>query len=160
MGNIHDYIDYSSISISGKWFVKDLKNNFNIQNKKSLTCNFPFFIPKQYYSHFLRGFFDGDGCITIPKTTKCLLINFTSNYKMLNSIRNLLMKWLNILVKSKNKSIPVMHNKNTGQLHFSGKNAIKILNWLYQNSDNLRMERKYKKYIPELSTEILLDKTK
>src|SRR3989344_1919719 len=33
---------------------------------KSLTVKFPR-IPKKYFSHFVRGYFDGDGCIYFEK---------------------------------------------------------------------------------------------
>jgi len=35
--------------------------------RKSLTIEFPKNVPNQYLSHFIRGYFDGDGCVAIMK---------------------------------------------------------------------------------------------
>ena len=39
-------------------------------------------------------------------------------------------------------------NENYGQISYSGKNALKILDWLYVDSaESNRLERKYQRYI-------------
>ena len=57
------------IFISGKWFANDLKTNFGIVSAKSFITEFPN-IPTNYELPFIRGIFDGDGCITKNKTNK------------------------------------------------------------------------------------------
>lgn len=44
-------------------FIKDL----GVQERKTYNLTFPN-IEEKYYSHFIRGFFDGDGCIYNSKT--------------------------------------------------------------------------------------------
>ena len=71
--------------------------NFMIQNglttEKSLTLQFPNNIPDEYLSHFIRGFFDGDGSITVRKTQYNMYfqISITSgSYDFLVSLKNVL----------------------------------------------------------------------
>lgn len=138
--------DYVYISISGKWFLQDLKDNFNILPRKTYIAEFPLQLPTEFYSDFIRGYFDGDGCIT---KTSCPTINFVGTINILNNL-NLFFNNLDIKLKSGNKSAPIQKTKtnNIGSIHYSGKNAQKILNKLYLNTDNkLRLDRKYERYI-------------
>ncbi|MEK6880803.1 MAG: hypothetical protein AABY22_14385, partial [Nanoarchaeota archaeon] len=63
-GDIKTYYNYDSIGIGGGWFYQSLKRNFGITPRKTFTCEFPKNLPKKYWNHFIRGLFDGDGCIT------------------------------------------------------------------------------------------------
>lgn len=45
---------------------KDLTNLGCFRNK-SLTCTFPTFLNASLIRHFIRGYFDGDGCVWIGK---------------------------------------------------------------------------------------------
>lgn len=58
--------------------------------RKSLTIKFPNDIPNKYFGHFIRGYFDGDGCVTIKRGVgkygqpilKGIAIIFTSGSKL------------------------------------------------------------------------------
>lgn len=52
---------YSSIDLCA-----DLTNLGCFRNK-SLTCTFPTFLEKSLIRHFIRGYFDGDGCVWVGK---------------------------------------------------------------------------------------------
>ena len=39
-----------------------------ITERKSLVCKFPVTVPDNLIHHFIRGYFDGDGCISISNT--------------------------------------------------------------------------------------------
>ena len=52
---------YSSIDM-----CTDLTNLGCFRNK-SLACTFPTFLDKSLIRHFIRGYFDGDGCVWIGK---------------------------------------------------------------------------------------------
>lgn len=64
---------------------------YNIANGKSDTLDFPD-IPLEYYSPFIRGFFDGDGCICKDSIHKRMVhLDFTSvSYNILEKIRTIL----------------------------------------------------------------------
>ena len=55
------------VGVSNIEFSKILQENFNLHPKKSLTCPFPTNIPTRFMTHFIRGYFDGDGCILAKK---------------------------------------------------------------------------------------------
>ena len=91
--------------------------------------------------HFIRGFFDGDGCISIGKTISRLHFNITSAaLDFLNDIRPILSN-----IATKNGSIYKEKNTNTYHLRYTGKAALNILNWLYKDS-TIYLNRKYIKY--------------
>lgn len=52
---------YSSVEM-----CTDLANLGCFRNK-SLTCTFPTFLDKSLIRHFIRGYFDGDGCVWVGK---------------------------------------------------------------------------------------------
>jgi intein-encoded DNA endonuclease-like protein len=145
-GKIHKRKNYFDISISGNWFYESLLVNFGIFPRKTFLTEVTTKIPKNLLSHYIRGFFDGDGCVTY---TSCPTINFTSGtYKMLTQLVEI---FYEIGVRIKNKSkLPKIQNTNLNayQLSYSGKNAQKILEWMYKDSnENIRLTRKYNKYI-------------
>lgn len=144
--HIVEYEDVSKISISGKWFCDDLLTNFNITPRKSLTVAFPTDLPVEFYNHFIRGYFDGDGCIT---RSSCTLISILGTHSFLDTVRHIFFETLYIKLKSKNLITPIHKNEgNVYSIHYSGKNAFKILDWLYADSEkSIRLDRKYKRYI-------------
>ena len=60
-----------SLQINGKNMCEDLKN-LGAPRCKSLILKFPTFdiVPEKYMSHFIRGYFDGDGCVWEGKRQK------------------------------------------------------------------------------------------
>jgi len=153
--NIIEYCKDGSVrtTVSGQWFVNDLNNNFGVSSKKSFTLRLSSKIPKEYLSDYTRGYFDGDGCITIAKYggKEIPVANFTSNLEFLNTLRSLLTQEVEITLKSKNNVTPI-HKRgeklNYGSISFSGENAFKILDWMYKKSNsNTRLDRKFNTYI-------------
>jgi intein/homing endonuclease len=128
-------------SIKDVQLHKDLCKWGCVPNKTLLIEKIPN-IPRDYISHFIRGYFDGDGSLHYLKGTNNFRISFTSgSSKFLEDIK----KELNII------SISLGHSKdtNTYQLQISGRKQIeKILNYLYKDStENTRLDRKYSKYL-------------
>ena len=141
-GDVKIYGDACSISLSGKWVVDSLNDVFDIYPRKTPTIDIPKNIPTCMIPHYVRGYFDGDGCITY---TSCLTVSFASgSHDMLHSLTNIFYD-IGVRLKSRNDTPPI----NSGcQISYSGKNAIKILRWLYYESDDhTRMCRKYDKYL-------------
>lgn len=98
-------------------------------------------IPRDYISHFIRGFFDGDGSIHYLKGTDNYRISFTNGSSdFLNDIQKEL---------STNISLGKENNKNTYQLQIAGKHQVmRILDYLYKDSnENIRLNRKYNTYL-------------
>lgn len=113
---------------------------------KSYSAKFPYFIDEKYYRSFIRGVFDGDGCIYHYDKGNTNTVSFTGTSELINGIGDIIEKELNI-----KKHIHVAQNsmiidKNTRVLMFGGNNQVKkFLDWLYFNAD-MYLERKYKKY--------------
>ncbi|PAD72451.1 hypothetical protein [Paenibacillus campinasensis] len=55
------------LSLTSRELCDDLIS-LGVKPRKSFTGSFPTEIPKEFLSHYLRGVFDGDGCITIRKS--------------------------------------------------------------------------------------------
>lgn len=116
-------------------------NNLGCTPKKSLTLKFPE-LDSLLIKHFIRGYFDGDGCLTIIKKTispKCTILG-TMNF--LKSIKIKLDK-LNI----KNSIVSDKRMKNTYILNISqtDKITMRFLKYLYLNS-SIYLDRKFKRF--------------
>ena len=134
------------ITFAGKWFQEALADKFDIYPRKTFNIEISEKIPKDMLSHFIRGYFDGDGCITTSKSNNCLHISFTSGSdKILYQIRQY---FYDCGIRVRNKSgMPKKYNR---AIIYNCSNAFKILKILYENSlDKNRLNRKYKLYVSE-----------
>jgi hypothetical protein len=128
-------------SIKDKQLHQDLEKWGCIPDKTFLIEKFPN-IPRDYISHFIRGYFDGDGSLHYLQGTNNYRISFTSgSSKFLEEIR----KELDVT----NISISKQKDSNTYYFQISGrKQVIRILNYLYENSTKeTRLDRKYTYYL-------------
>jgi len=66
--------------VNSKKMCRDVLNIIKYKDNKSFDLEFPK-IPKQYICDFVRGFFDGDGCITYQKNEKCYVSSIVSASK-------------------------------------------------------------------------------
>lgn len=129
------------IRIYSKEFVNNLIKNGVVENK-SLKVTFPKHINNSLIRHFIRGFFDGDGCICESKrknnisTIKC---DFTcGSIEFVNSLREVLYKEgiSSYIIKEENKPYRLV----IGGL----KNCDIFLHYIYDDS-NIYLDRKYEK---------------
>ena len=101
-------------------------------------------IPQKLEMYLLQGFFDAEGCITWGKRKDrnrvWHKVSFTSKYKMLEGIQNILYK-NGIPTKLKPKS----DGSDCFVIEFSSKNAVlDFLNIVYSDKDFIVLKRKYK----------------
>lgn len=133
---------FSAAQISSTQLINDLEQNFEIKNKKSLTCEISNKIPKKYIKDYIRGYFDGDGSITFTSTDT---INFLGTKKTVSFIRDY---FFHIGLKLRSKDMPdICTNKNIFMINYSGVSAYKCLFNLYENCNEF-LDRKmllYKK---------------
>ena len=139
------YKDKASLTISIDEFKKDLLEKFNITSRKTYTAKISDKIPKKYLKDFLRGYMDGDGCVHLRSDNNILTLSFVGTIPLLTQIKNHFKDTVQIKLKSKNTTPPITNIKNgVGSIYYSGKNAIKILEYLYGNyNDNLQLTRKF-----------------
>ncbi|MBU3922979.1 hypothetical protein KJ684_01945 [Patescibacteria group bacterium] len=108
-------------------------------------------IPKIYFSHFLRGYFDGDGCISYGlydrknRNSKNFII--TTRFSSCNIL--FLKELWNVIKTNSRVSGGGINKKNRGyDLVFSKNDSFKIFNYMYNNiKKDYFLERKYNKFI-------------
>lgn len=95
-------------------------------------------VPINLTNHFVRGYFDGDGCV---QPRQC---NITSTEKFCFSLKNILsQKGINCTIDTRFPE----RNNNIKTLHISGrKQLLKFLDWIYKNS-TIYLDRKHEIYL-------------
>lgn len=153
-----DYLDYSNknnfgysyknqyrLNVFSKHICESLEK-IGMVSSKSLVLQFPK-ISKELYSHFIRGYYDGDGSIYQQiknENNHAVTITITSTESFCESLVNICKEELNIEPKIYDASC---HNGITKVFTISGRNICKIfLKWIYEDAD-LYLERKYKRYL-------------
>lgn len=121
----------------GSHKIYDDLGKLNVFPKKSLNMEMPA-IPKKYFRDFLRGYFDGDGCVTIEKPKNILKIIFTSgSSKFLEKLSSL------IQTNIHTKLHKTLESHRSFQIRFSQKEAIIILKYMYKDFEKkLFLKRK------------------
>ncbi len=144
--------DSYRLQIGSKKIFNDLLI-MGLTPKKTFRFNMPF-VPTSLFSHFVRGYFDGDGCILrviLHKERKTQTISlrtvFTSgNKKFLQELAFLLNQTINITGFFAN-------SKQTTQLIYSVKPSLSLYQFMYNDIDSfLYLERKkaiFERYINE-----------
>lgn len=132
----------TTISIGNKTIINDLKKLFGGNLKESRHIPI---IPQKFERYLLQGFFDAEGCVTWGKRKDrdkvWQKISFTSQYRMLEGIQNILYK-NGIPAKLKPKS----DNSNCFVIEFSNKKSVlEFLDIIYPNDDFIVLKRKYEK---------------
>lgn len=131
---------------------------YGLTPKKSLTNKFPKNIPNDMLHHFIRGYFDGDGCVSVCKgvNTLRLKINFVGTFEFLSELQNILVKSADITIT---KITNMTKDKNTFQLNIKKKSDIKkIETYLYYHS-NFFLKRKKKIFETNIDHKIEYKKT-
>ena len=116
-------------------------------NNKSYDFHIPE-IREDLIRHYIRGYFDGDGCFTF--TNKSFHINFITASKALNDdiVKILRLNNFNIIENSYvNNFGTIMYKPDICRLQ----DKIIFLDWIYADS-NIYLDRKYKKYLKVKNT--------
>ena len=126
--------------ITNKQITQNLIDN-NCLWSKTYDVEFPTFIDDKYMPHFIRGFFDGDGCIA--EGPKQYNLNFTcANEHFLISLQ----KYLNINSNMKINKISYDNRSEAKKIQWSAKqNLIDFYNYIYKDA-TVYLDRKYNKY--------------
>lgn len=136
------------IQINNTRFCRNLCNVGCIP-QKTYKLEFPSnnIVPHPLMRDFIRGFFDGDGCICTYECagSSCIVSTITGRPEMLHSIVDYLIS------QSVIRTMPAFIKKSKQNfacdVRFSGKDNNKdLLDYLYKDS-NLYLDRKYNKYI-------------
>ena len=130
----------SRISIGSKEMFYKLIEHGCTENK-SLTLKFPnknIFEDESLLIHFIRGYFDGDGCVShSDKEKKRVSVSILGTKDFLSNLNK---------IAYPEKEMKLHNENNIYILSFNGRTAIKFLSRLYDNS-SVYLERKKEKYI-------------
>lgn len=138
--------EYCRILLTSEKTVKDLINKGVLEHKSNIL-KFPTKeqVPDHLLHHFIRGYFDGDGCITSYTCSgyERYKTSFIGTFDFLNSINNIIDTKYSI-------KIPQLFKRKESQevysLEYSSNKRSKILyNFMYENA-TIYLERKYNKY--------------
>lgn len=125
-------------------YISEQLEKLGVVNSKSLILKFPTFLNESLYSHFLRGYFDGDGCIYYDQKRDKSQVHIVGTYEFCSMVSNI----LNTLDCKHN----IYHPKQSGESNTyvlrtcGNKSSYTFLSWMYKDAD-IKMERKYRKYL-------------
>lgn len=135
--------DYYRLRLCGKEIV-DKFVSFGIIPNKSLIVNMPE-MPTVFLSHFVRGVLEGDGSIVWRRPSNdykedylsCTVSICSGSWQFINKLHT----YFEYGRLSDKKSSGVY------RLNFYSSNASKFLSYIYQDSEGIRLTRKYERYI-------------
>lgn len=144
-----DGTDKCELEVTSPKMCSDLLA-LNVTPAKTYTILPPDNIPDDYMSHYIRGIFDGDGCISlwrtrggIQYTAECCLdsaskgfIDRIYTYLLSNGVHS------NIYIKN----LKVVNRVPIYRIRTCGKNTISFCEFMYSNG-GYRLTRKYDKYL-------------
>ena len=151
-GGYHYKNQYRLLMFS-RHMCETLKNKGMPQNK-SLILKWPTFLRDDLYSHFLRGYIDGDGYIQPHKWEHC--VDFISTYDFCRQAQIYIENKLGIKCRLDEASC---HNGVTTYLYIRYREQVKLfLDYIYQDAE-LYLERKYNTYISKYCSEENINNT-
>lgn len=130
------------IKLYSKHFCTKMKE-LGCPRAKSFIIKYPEWLDKSLDIHFIRGVFDGDGCISCTK--KEWKFSIVGTKQLCDSINEKLINQLSIDLKPECISD---EGKNTycGVIHGNAQ-IKKLLDWLYQDATvDIRLDRKFERY--------------
>ena len=138
----HPKITESKVFDGYRWSMTSehlctILNSYGCTPKKSLTLKFPdlkVFKDPSLVQHFIRGYWDGDGCLCF--TYKTHGIDVLGTKEFLEVLKKYLPLEANI----------ILHKNQTYTIKAFKENAYKIANYLYKDA-SVYLDRKYNKYL-------------
>lgn len=147
--NNYQYNDMWRLLIFSRYLCKVLADHGMVP-AKSLVLKFPEHLDQSLLSHFIRGYFDGDGsyCCSIGKSGRRDLVTITSTNDFCEKCLEIIRRETGVGGGIYNAS---SHNGITKVISISGKNQLKkFFEWLYKDAE-LYMKRKHDLYIKHLA---------
>jgi len=132
---------YYSFGFYGKKIKNDLVKHGCVPNK-SFILTFPNFLRNNLYSHFIRGYVDGDGCLSL---TRRPVIDITSTLSFLEGLTSYLDAHLGIKIDRFGIRHPDRDTSTRNIQITNREDVTKFLDYLYSNA-TIYMQRKYNSY--------------
>src|SRR3990167_7600233 len=142
----------ATLTITSPDICSDL-NSFGIGPRKSLVLEWITVVPDEYFSSFVRGYLDGDGCVDEYKDKRLneytrLRIRFSGTKNFVHGLYDHIYKTLDII----GNISEVKSAKNHYELSYRSTSAEKLGTWIYQDSTQYtRLSRKYQTFVKIVS---------
>lgn len=118
-------------------------NKWGVVNNKEFKIKFPNWLDPQLQSHFIRGYFDGDGSIFLNRKDYCFSLIGTMEF--LSRVQEILIDNCNLTKTKLDNRFPKRHT-NIRNLRYSGNTQVqRIFNYLYKDA-TIYMTRKFEKF--------------
>ena len=127
----------ANLTIDSK-YLSDKLAEWGCVSPKSLTLEFPRWIAPRLLRHFIRGYVDGDGSLCIL-AEECGRLEIAGTLDFCSQVNILIKEYLQL----EGQIRPL---KRIFIWYVNGHNAIKVLDWLYDNS-KVSLNRKFNKYL-------------
>jgi hypothetical protein len=125
--------------------ISDLLSSYGCTPRKTNTLEFPNFLNSDLIVHFIRGYFDGDGSVSLTGTTPRIraYISITSTRMFCEKIQQIIEKAIDIKSSILEKNYQA--NNIVEWRIYSTLPSIKFLKWIYKDS-TIHLQRKYDRY--------------
>lgn len=131
--------------ICSKKMSKDL-TKWGCVYKKSLILEFPHFLPDDLMSHFIRGFFDGDGCVMADMKKKVFHFKILSTKTVVENIQKYLVANCNLnITKIIEEITPSTGNIKYNVAYGGRRQLLRIRDYLYKDA-TIFLQRKYNRF--------------
>lgn len=136
------------LQIGSKKMCEDLMQ-FGVTPQKTKFIAFPK-IPKKYLPDFIKGYFDGDGCVHLGnyyrKDRERYYYSFTTRF---TANQKSFLATLHVNLRDLGISGGYLYKKKRGwELVFSRKDSLALFHIIYNNSHcSIKLERKYRKFL-------------
>ncbi|MBU3895965.1 hypothetical protein KKG36_01460 [Patescibacteria group bacterium] len=146
-GKTYKCAEFYKLRIGSKKWFRDLLR-LGLVPKKSLIIKFPNNIPDKYFGHFVRGYFDGDGCVTIKRgrgargqtILKGVAVIFTSGSRLfLEGLRNRAHQ----IVGFRKRIVYYGSRSRACYLKYNTAESVRWFQLFYGDCFNLFLKRKY-----------------
>ena len=132
-----------TVTISGKTISRHLEKLGMVQ-AKSLILDFPSrkSVPKKFVRHFIRGYFDGDGCLTRSFFNRAVRyrVIFLGTLEFCNGLITELKNIVPLKLWKRRGKVNVYPCVVSGNIQVS-----RLLEWMYSEA-SVWLDRKYEKY--------------
>lgn len=119
-----------------------------VTEKKSLTITPPT-IPKRYIHHYIRGYFDGDGSVSYrkgPYEKRVVVDIYSASFNMAFFIYEQIKKQVGNLYNGRLYSTLAHQKTKYYAIRLGHKASEQLFKYMYNNANNLYLERKYNKF--------------
>lgn len=135
-------LKYCDVRMTSDKLTNDLAK-YGVVPRKSLISYYPA-IPSEMDRHFIRGLFDGDGCLSVSKNGKQKSFSIIGTTELVQSVKNIILNNLDI-TNTKLSKVKEVRSGDMSRYKKAGPEINKILDWLYDGA-TIYLDRKHEKY--------------